>query len=187
MSAPHSDTKRQRPPQPRTPPRQPLRPTTIDWQFFSEENFAGRRPAFARAGTEIPRLHPGRPGAHRLSPDPVCSDRGDPGAQLQRRLDTTPPARWWNPPSAPSVQVSCRLGIAEHSNYNFILRFEVDKRLVLLHRRESGWTSEKHESCRWRETLLDANLRNRNPDYLTRYPHAWNSNPDARTGQRISF
>jgi len=33
------------------------------------------------------------------------------------------------------------LGIAELSNYNFILEFQIDKILVLLHRLEPDWTS----------------------------------------------
>jgi hypothetical protein len=64
-------------------------------------------------------------------------------------VGTTPPARWWGPISAPSVQVSCRCGIAEPSNYNFISRIETDKILHFCtgrnrigHHRESFWGTQ---------------------------------------------
>src|SRR5580704_2436274 len=50
-------------------------------------------------------------------------------------------------------RVSCRCGIAEPSNYNFISRFEIDKILVLFHSRESEWISPvgPGPSCRGKE------------------------------------
>src|SRR5208337_2465583 len=118
-NAPRSDTAQLHLSPPRTLRRQPPRPTTTGLQFFSEVNFYGRRRAFARAETAIPHPHPGRPGAHRPSPR----------ARRQRWAGTTLPARWSALISAPSVQVSCRCGIAEPSNYNFISRIETDKML----------------------------------------------------------
>src|SRR5208337_401131 len=116
-NAPRSDTAQLHLSPPRTLRRQPPRPTTTGLQFFSEVNFYGRRRAFARAETAIPHPHPGRPGAHRPSPR----------ARRQRWAGTTLPARWSALISVPSVQVSCRCGIAEPSNYNFISRIETDK------------------------------------------------------------
>ena len=99
-------------------------PTSGDWQFFLEANCGGRRHAFARAGREIPRLHPDPPDArHRV-----------PRAQVRRWVGTTPPARWCRWISAPSVQVSCRQGIAELFQYSLISRIEIDKKLEDLHR-----------------------------------------------------
>ena len=49
-------------------PRPRPRPTANGLLFFSEANFGGRRRAFARAETAIPRPHPGRPGARHPSP-----------------------------------------------------------------------------------------------------------------------
>jgi hypothetical protein len=43
------------------------------------------------------------------------------------------------------------LGIAEPSNYSFILGFEIDKILVLFHRRESDWTSTQKERTKLKD------------------------------------
>jgi hypothetical protein len=94
-----------------------------------EANRGGRRHAFARAGREIPRLHRDPPNARRRAPR----------AQAERRVGTTPPARRCRWTSAPSIQVSCRLEIAEHSQYSCISRNEIDKKFVVLHRREPHW------------------------------------------------
>jgi hypothetical protein len=60
-------------------------------------------------------------------------------------------------------RVSCRCGIAEPSNYNVILKFQIEKILVLLHRQESDWTAPLPPArlaqisllCRIGETWLD--------------------------------
>src|SRR5437016_5720225 len=101
-------------------------PTTGGLQFFWEVRCGGRRLAFARAKREIPRLHPGRPNASHRAPR----------ASAERWVGTTPPARWCRRTSAPSVQVSCRQGIAELFQYSFISRIEIDKKSEDLHRRE---------------------------------------------------
>jgi hypothetical protein len=80
----------------------------------------------------------------------VGSDHGDPGAHLRRWVGTTPPARWWNPTSVPSIQVSCRCEIAEHSNYNFISRSETEK----LSNFCTGRNRVGHQEGKLRERLL---------------------------------
>src|SRR5579863_9045268 len=105
-------------------PQQPQQTTATGLRFSWEENFAGRRRAFVRAGKEIPRSNPSRAGARHRSPRAHCLR-----ADARRWVGTTPPARWCCRTSAPSIQVSCRRGIAEHSNYNFIFKFEIDKML----------------------------------------------------------
>ena len=54
-------------------------------------------------------------------------------------MDTTPPARWCRWISAPSVQVSCRQGIAELFQYSFISRIEIDKKRICFAQAEPGW------------------------------------------------
>src|SRR6202040_2365831 len=71
--------------------------------------------------------------------DPPNERRRPPSAQAERRGGTTHPAKRPRCTSAPSIQVSCRLEIAEHSQYSCISRNEIDKKFVVLHRREPHW------------------------------------------------